>query len=148
MITKKIMSITIIIAMAAMFFSSSAFVNPLLAKTVVINDASKDKAKDSNKADPTTSNLVSDSIFSKAKDSNKADPTTSTSNSAERNFKEFQKCLSDTESTKGFATNREIKDCYNPLYRPLLSSTTNTNTVKPIDFSSPIDFSKENSNDQ
>ena len=70
------------------------------------------------------------------------------SHSAEHNFKEFQKCLSDVEDTKGFATNQEIKDCYNPLYRPLLSSNTNTNTVTPTDFSSPMDFSKENSNDQ
>ena len=47
MITKKIASITIVIALAAMFFSSSAFVNPLMAKTVdKSNDDSKDKTKD------------------------------------------------------------------------------------------------------
>ncbi len=46
MTTKKIVSIAIIIAMAAMFFSSSAYVNPLLAKTV---GPTEDDARDSKK---------------------------------------------------------------------------------------------------
>src|SRR3954469_6361683 len=154
MITKKIASITIVIALAAMFFSSSAFVNPLMAKTVhKSNDDSKDKTKDTTKDDSTTSNLTTDSSSSdKTKDTTKGDTTkddtttTSTSSSsAERDFKDFQKCLSDAEGTKGFATNQEIKSCYNPIYRTLTTvpATTSDKTVKPIDFSTPVDFSKK-----
>ncbi len=83
MITKKIVSITIVIALAAMFFSSSAFVNPLMAKTVVkSNDDSKDKTKDTGKDDPTTSNLSTDSSSSdKTKDTGKDDTTTTSTSS-------------------------------------------------------------------
>jgi len=133
MITKKIASITIVIALAAMFFSSSAFVNPSLAKT--------------------TDKSTSDTASSKSKDKSttKDDPTTGTSSSAKSDFKEFQKCLSDAAGTKGFATNKEIKACYSPIFIPASSSTTTTHlassphsttTVKPIDFSTPQDFSQ------
>jgi hypothetical protein len=151
MITKKIASITIVIALAAMFFSSSAFVSPLLAKTAdKSNDDSKDKTKDTGKDDPTTSNLFTGSSSSdKTKDTNKDDTTTTStsSSSAERDFKDFQKCLSDAQGTKGFATNQEIKGCYNPIYRTLTTvpTTTHDNTVNPIDFSTPVDFSKKGS---
>ena len=66
---------------------------------------------------------------------------------AERDFKDFQKCISDAEGTKGFATNQEIKGCYNPIYRTLTTvpATTHDNTVNPIDFSTPVDFSKKSS---
>jgi len=151
MITKKIASITIVIALAAMFFSSSAFVNPLMAKTVVkSNDDSKDKTKDKTKDDATsTSTLITDPSSDKTKDDTKdktKDDSTSTStssSSAERDFKDFQKCISGVMGTKGFATNQEIKGCYNPIYRTLttVSTTTHDNTVKPIDFSTPVDFS-------
>src|SRR4051794_9193248 len=126
MITKKIVSITIVIALAAMFFSSSAFVNPLMAKTVVkSNHDSKDKTKDTGKDDTAT--------------------TSTSSSSAERDFKDFQKCISNAEGTKGFATNQEIKGCYNPIYRTLTTvpATTHNNTINPIDFSTPVDFSKK-----
>jgi len=124
MITKKIASITIVIALAAMFFSSSAFVNPLMAKAV---DKSDDKTKDDTK--------------DKTKDDSTS--TSTSSSSAERDFKDFQKCISGVMGTKGFATNQEIKGCYNPIYRTLttVSTTTHDNTVKPIDFSTPVDFS-------
>jgi|GEM_PF-2542137 len=152
MITKKIASITIVIALAAMFFSSSAFVNPLMAKAVdKSDDNSKDKTKDTSKDDSTfTSTLTNDpSSSDKTKDDTKdktKDDSTSTStssSSAERDFKDFQKCISDAMGTKGFATNQEIKGCYNPIYRTLttVSTTTHDNTVKPIDFSTPVDFS-------
>jgi|SRR6185312_778338 hypothetical protein len=152
MITKKIASITIVIALAAMFFSSSAFVNPLMAKAVdKSDDNSKDKTKDTSKDDSTfTSTLTNDpSSSDKTKDDTKdktKDDSTSTStssSSAERDFKDFQKCISGVMGTKGFATNQEIKGCYNPIYRTLttVSTTTHDNTVKPIDFSTPVDFS-------
>src|SRR6476620_10482697 len=156
MITKKIASITIVIALAAMFFSSSAFVNPLMAKAVdKSDDNSKDKTKDTSKDDSTfTSTLTNDpSSSDKTKDDTKdktKDDSTSTStssSSAERDFKDFQKCISGVMGTKGFATNQEIKGCYNPIYRTLttVSTTTTAKTVKPIDFSTPVDFSKKGS---
>jgi hypothetical protein len=160
MITKKIASFTIVIALAAMFFSSSAFVNPLMAKTVdKSDDDSKDKTKDTTKDDSTTTSTLTndpsssdktkDTTKDKTKDKTKDDTTsTSTSSSsAERDFKDFQKCISDAMGTKGFATNQEIKGCYNPIYRTLttVSTTTTAKTVKPIDFSTPVDFSKKGS---
>ena len=152
MITKKIASITIVIALAAMFFSSSAFVNPLMAKAVdKSDDKTKDDTKDKTKDDSTfTSTLTNDpSSSDKTKEDTKVktkDDSTSTStssSSAERDFKDFQKCISGVMGTKGFATNQEIKGCYNPIYRTLttVSTTTHDNTVKPIDFSTPVDFS-------
>ena len=160
MITKKIASITIVIALAAMFFSSSAFVNPLMAKTVnKSNDDSKDKTKDTTKDtttdttkddttststltnDPSSSDKTKDDTKDKTKDDSTS--TSTSSSSAERDFKDFQKCISGVMGTKGFATNQEIKGCYNPIYRTLttVSTTTHDNTVKPIDFSTPVDFS-------
>ena len=161
MITKKIASITIVIALAAMFFSSSAFVNPSLAKTTDKSTSdtasSKSKDKSTTKDDPTTNTLTTDTTSttdsSKPGDQSttKDDPTTGTSSSAKSDFKEFQKCLSDAAGTKGFATNKEIKACYSPIFIPASSSTTTTHlassphsttTVKPIDFSTPQDFSQ------
>ena len=54
------------------------------------------------------------------------------------------------KGTKGFATNQEIKGCYNPIYRTLTTvpATTHDNTVNPIDFSTPEDFSKKSSRQQ
>jgi hypothetical protein len=181
MTTKKILSVTIIIAMAAMFFSSSAFVNPLLAKTAdKSTDVSKDKNKDKSKDDGTTTSTLITQSTSNCKDKGKDDTSTGTSSSTDSakstddsksgtkddtstgtssstssNFKEFQKCLSDAQGTKGFATNSQIKDCYNSIYRPLASSSSTsstspakTSTITPTDFSSPMDFSKLKNNGQ
>ncbi|HEY6885314.1 MAG TPA: hypothetical protein VI278_14870 [Nitrososphaeraceae archaeon] len=47
-----------------------------------------------------------------------------TSNSNDiNNYKDFKNCLSNAESTKNFATKKEIKACFNPIYNPLLNST-------------------------
>ena len=48
------------------------------------------------------------------------------SSSDSKNYKDFQKCLSSAEDTKGFATKQEIKDCYNPIYNPTANSSTTT----------------------
>jgi hypothetical protein len=111
MSTKNVLSIAVIIVMTAIFISSSAFVNPILAKTSTTAD----------KKDPTTTPTSSSS---------------SSSSSSESDYKDFQKCLSGAEGTKGFATNQEIKDCYNPIYRPLATTTT-TSTTSSMDFSRP-----------
>jgi hypothetical protein len=39
------------------------------------------------------------------------------------NYKDFKNCLLNAESTKSFATKKEIKACFNPIYNPLLNST-------------------------
>jgi hypothetical protein len=107
MSTKNVLSIAVIILIAAIFISSSTFVNPLLAKT----------SNAADKKGPTTT----------------SSPSSTSSSSTENDYKEFQKCLSAAEGTKGFATNQEIKDCYNPIYRPLATTTSTSST----DFSRP-----------
>ena len=114
MISKNVLSIAVIITMTVVFISSSAFVTPLWAKTTKSSDTSS-PSKSSDTSSPSTST------------------TSTTSSSAENNYKKFQQCLSGAEGTKGFATNQEIKSCYNPIYRPL----STTSTTSPIDFSRP-----------
>src|SRR6476469_3805775 len=58
--------------------------------------------------------------------------TTSSSNnsskgnmgSAKQDYTSFQKCLSSAEGTKGFATQQEIKKCYNQIYNTSTVSTS------------------------
>ena len=38
------------------------------------------------------------------------------SSSARNDYKNFQNCLSDAEGTKGYATEKEVGDCFNPIY--------------------------------
>ena len=38
------------------------------------------------------------------------------SNSARKDYKDFQNCLSDAEGTKGYVTEQEIRGCFNPIY--------------------------------
>ena len=38
------------------------------------------------------------------------------SSSARKDYKDFQNCLSDAEGTKGYATEKEVGDCFNPIY--------------------------------
>jgi len=90
------MSILLMIAVSAVFVSSTAFANIATAQT------SKTKVD-------------------------------STSSSDSKNYKDFQKCLSSAENTKGYATKQEIKDCYNPIYSPTTNSpsTTTSSNVSP-----------------
>ena len=48
--------------------------------------------------------------------------------SAQQDYTSFQKCLSSAEGTKGFATQQEIKDCYNQIYNTSTASTSSTGT--------------------
>jgi hypothetical protein len=38
------------------------------------------------------------------------------SSSARSDYKDFQSCLSDAEGTKGYATEKEVRGCFNPIY--------------------------------
>ncbi len=38
--------------------------------------------------------------------------------SFEKDYKEFQKCLTNVAGSKGFASKLEIRDCFNPIYSP------------------------------
>jgi hypothetical protein len=52
----------------------------------------------------------------------------SASSSSSKDYKDFQKCLSSAEDTKGYATKQEIKDCYSPIYGPTTNSATTTSS--------------------
>ena len=43
-----------------------------------------------------------------------------------KNILDFQKCLSNAAGTKGFATQQEIKNCYNQIYNTSTVSTSST----------------------
>lgn len=107
MITKNILSITVIVVIAAIILSSSSIVNPLLAKS----------SKGVDKTASTKSTKKGTSA------------TTTTSTTDQDNYKKFIQCLSTAAGTKGFATNLEIKNCYNPIYRPLSTTTTSSPTT-------------------
>ena len=54
---------------------------------------------------------------------------------AANNYNTFKNCLSNADSTKGYATKREIRLCITQAYPPLNSSSpspsTNTGNVPP-----------------
>jgi hypothetical protein len=105
-----------------MFVFSNAFVNPLLAQSSKSNDKTdSSKSKDSNSDTKTTTNT-----------------DTSSSSADKKDYKDFQKCLSTADGTKGFATKTEIQDCFRQIYSPTTtasssnsasSSTSLTNTT-------------------
>jgi hypothetical protein len=41
-------------------------------------------------------------------------------------YKDFKNCLLNAESTKGYATKKEIKACFSPIYINSTSSSTDT----------------------
>jgi hypothetical protein len=45
------------------------------------------------------------------------------SSSARNDYKNFQNCLSDAEGTKGYATEKEVRACFNPIYNTGTSSS-------------------------
>jgi hypothetical protein len=152
MISKTITSVAIIIAVAAMFISSSTIVNSVLAKTSAstIVSSSKDKGKDTSSSDTgTSSSDKSSSSKDKGKDTSSSDTgdtgtsssdtgtsssDKSSSSTAEQDYKDFQKCLSDAEGTNGFATKSEIKSCFNPIYLPATATTTTPINNDPTAF--------------
>ena len=120
--TKRIVLVAVIIAITGMFVFSNAFVNPLLAQSSKSTDKTgSSKSKDSISGTKTTTNT-----------------DTSSSSADKKDYKDFQKCLSTADGTKGFATKTEIQDCFRQIYSPTTaasssnsasSSTSLTNTT-------------------
>jgi hypothetical protein len=56
---------------------------------------------------------------------------TSTNNTkaqnAANNYSNFKDCLSNADSAKGYATRKEVKQCFDQVYRPLSNSSNSTN---------------------
>jgi hypothetical protein len=79
--------------------------------------------------------FISSSAFANISAAQSKAKQDNTSSSDSKNYKDFQKCLSSAEDTKGFATKQEIKDCYNPIYNPTANSST---TTTPSNFAPPV----------
>jgi hypothetical protein len=143
MSTKNTISIAVVIAIAVLFVSSNTFVNPLLAKTHKDKSSETDKNpaqsneqsnknKDKGSGDSNTSGSGDSNTSGSGDSSNSnSNPTkttdnTSPSDNAQNNYDKFQKCLFDADSTKGFATKQEIKDCFNPLFNIQTGDSTLT----------------------
>jgi ABC-type bacteriocin/lantibiotic exporter with double-glycine peptidase domain len=47
---------------------------------------------------------------------------------AANNYNTFKNCLSNADSTKGYATKKEIRQCITQAYPPPLNSTSSPNT--------------------
>ncbi|MGN6622646.1 MAG: hypothetical protein ACTHKK_00705 [Candidatus Nitrosocosmicus sp.] len=154
MSTKNTISIAVVIAIAVLFVSSNTFVNPLLAKThkdkssetdknLAQSNEQSNKNKDKGSGDSSNTSGSGDSSNTSgsgdssntsgsgdSSDSNsnptKTTDNTSPSDNAQNNYDKFQKCLFDADSTKGFATKQEIKDCFNPLFNIQTGDSTLT----------------------
>jgi|SRR5215212_4744229 len=48
------------------------------------------------------------------------------SSSARNDYKNFQNCLSDAEGTKGYATEKEVRSCFNPIYNTDTSGSSSS----------------------
>ncbi|MGN6346393.1 MAG: hypothetical protein ACTHKJ_07480 [Candidatus Nitrosocosmicus sp.] len=136
MSTKNTISIAVVIAIAVLFVSSNTFVNPLLAKTHKDKSSETDKNsaqsneqsnknKDKGSGDSSNTSGSGDSSDSNSNPTKTTD-NTSPSDNAQNNYDKFQKCLFDADSTKGFATKQEIKDCFNPLFNIQTGDSTLT----------------------
>ena len=112
--SKEIVSVAVIIAITGMMVFSSAFVNPLWAKSSKHEDKSSSNSVD-KKTNPTT-----------------ATTTTPSTASGQSDYKNFQKCLSSAAAKQGFATKTDIQNCYKPIYSP--SSSLGTNSSTPTSF--------------
>jgi hypothetical protein len=154
MISKTITSVAIIIAVAAMFISSSTIVNSVLAKTTTSTKVSSSKDKGTSSSDTgdkgTSSSDTGDKGTSSSDTGDKGTSSSdksssveekgtsssdkSSSSTAEQDYKDFQKCLSDAEGTNGFATKSEIKSCFNPIYLPATTTTTTPINADPTAF--------------
>jgi hypothetical protein len=140
MISKTITSVAIIIAVAAMFISSSTIVNSVLAKTTTSNrvssitdtgTSSKDKGDTGTSSKDKSS---SSDTGTSGSDTGTSGSDKSSSSTAEQDYKDFQKCLSHAEDTSGFATKAEIKSCFNPIYLPATTTTTTPINNDPTAF--------------
>ena len=53
-----------------------------------------------------------------------AQTSNSKADDAISNYKDFKNCLLNAESTKSYATKKEIQACFKPIYNPLLNSSS------------------------
>jgi hypothetical protein len=129
MITKTITSVAIIIAVAAMFISSSTIANSVLAKSSSTRGTSSADKSTSGTDKSTSSSGTQDTGTSSSgtQDTGTSSSDKTTTSSGEQDYKDFQKCLSSAEGTKGFATKSEIQDCFKPIY-PVSSSLTSSSS--------------------
>src|SRR6476469_10702724 len=105
---KRIVLVTVIIAITGMFVFTNAFVNPLLAQSSKSNDKTdSSKSKDSSSDTKTTTN-------------------TSSSSADKKDYKNLQKSLSTADDNKDFATKTEIQDCFRQIYSPTTASSSNS----------------------
>jgi hypothetical protein len=56
---------------------------------------------------------------------------------AANNYNTFKNCLSNADSTKGYATKKEIRQCITQAYPPPLNSTSSANTNAGVVTSTP-----------
>ena len=56
---------------------------------------------------------------------------------AANNYNTFKNCLSNADSTKGYATKKEIRQCITQAYPPPLNSTSTPNTNTGVVTSTP-----------
>jgi hypothetical protein len=63
-------------------------------------------------------------------------------NSLQKSYKDFQKCITGAAGTKGYASKLEIRDCFNPIYS---LSNTNQSNSNPAN-SNPANSNPANSN--
>lgn len=77
--------------------------------------------------------FVSSSVFVNsilAKTSTSSSNSKGNMGSAQQDYTSFQKCLSNAAGTNGFATQLEIKNCYNQAYHVLTTTGTSTTGTK------------------
>ena len=95
---RKISSILIIAILAAVTtFSSSTFLTPALAQTGAEEGGETTQESTDTGTDTGT------------------DPGTDTG-TASQDYQEFETCLTDAEGEEGFATEDEIRECFQPIY--------------------------------
>jgi hypothetical protein len=83
----------------------------------------------------TTVAILLSSIFILSSASKPISAQTSNNSKAEtaaNNYNTFKNCLSNADSTKGYATKKEIRQCITQAYPPPLNSTTSTNTTTGV----------------
>ncbi|MGN6630426.1 MAG: hypothetical protein ACTHKJ_11260, partial [Candidatus Nitrosocosmicus sp.] len=122
--SKEIVSVAVLIAITGMMVFSSAFVNPLWAKSSKHEDKSPSNSVD-KKSNPTTATTTTATTS-----------TTPSTASGQSDYKNFQKCLSSAAAKQGFATKTDIQSCYKPIYSP--SSTLGTNSSTPTSFNQDL----------
>jgi hypothetical protein len=94
---RKIPSILIIAILAAVTFSSSTFLTPALAQTGVEEDGETTQESADTSADTGAD-------------------TSADTGTASQDYQEFETCLTEAEGEEGFATEDEIRECFQPIY--------------------------------